>query len=405
MKRRNFLGAAGGAVANATALALLGRHAPGWAQGVGQRASSLAERILILIELKGGNDGLNTLVPYADPAYYQLRNSIGIKTDDVIKIDTRMGLHPELKPMLPLWEKGELGIVQGVGYPSPNLSHFRSIEIWETSSHANEYLDDGWVARAMKAGYAKQANFTAEGVLIGSSDFGPLAGARAVTLNNPEAFVSQARFAGQTPVLASGNAALQHMLKVEGDISVAAQGLRSDKFNFTTEFPQGQFGNGVRAAAQVVASQTGKGQGKAGVPVIMLTLGSFDTHQNQLGAHANLLRQLGEGMAALKSALVELGAWDRTLVMTFSEFGRRARQNNSGGTDHGTAAPHFVAGGAVRGGLYGQAPDLARLDAAQNLVYTTDFRQLYATVAQDWWGVAPERVVRGKFDPVKFLRA
>ena len=396
MKRRDFF--------NTTGLALLGSHAPGWAQSVGQRASSLAERILILIELKGGNDGLNTLVPYADPAYYQLRNSIGIKADDVIKIDTRVGLHPELKPMLPLWEKGELGIVQGVGYPSPNLSHFRSIEIWETSSHANEYLDDGWVARAMKAGYAKQANFTAEGVLIGSSDFGPLAGARAVTLNNPEAFVSQARFAGQTPVLASGNAALQHMLKVEGDISVAAQGLRSDKFNFTTEFPQGQFGNGVRAAAQVVASQTGKGQGKAGVPVIMLTLGSFDTHQNQLGAHANLLRQLGEGMAALKSALVELGAWDRTLVMTFSEFGRRARQNNSGGTDHGTAAPHFVAGGAVRGGLYGQAPDLARLDAAQNLIYTTDFRQLYASVAKDWWGVAPELVVRGKFDPVKFLR-
>ena len=396
MKRRDFF--------NTTGLALLGSHAPGWAQSVGQRASSLAERILILIELKGGNDGLNTLVPYADPAYYQLRNSIGIKADDVIKIDTRVGLHPELKPMLPLWEKGELGIVQGVGYPSPNLSHFRSIEIWETSSHANEYLDDGWVARAMKAGYAKQANFTAEGVLIGSSDFGPLAGARAVTLNNPEAFVSQARFAGQTPVLASGNAALQHMLKVEGDISVAAQGLRSDKFNFTTEFPQGQFGNGVRAAAQVVASQTGKGQGKAGVPVIMLTLGSFDTHQNQLGAHANLLRQLGEGMAALKSALVELGAWDRTLVMTFSEFGRRARQNNSGGTDHATAAPHFVAGGAVRGGLYGQAPDLARLDAAQNLIYTTDFRQLYASVAKDWWGVAPELVVRGKFDPVKFLR-
>ena len=404
MKRRNFLGAASAAALNATALttglALLGSHAPGWAQGVGQRASSLAERILILIELKGGNDGLNTVVPYADPAYYQLRNSIGIKADDVIKIDARVGLHPELKAVMPLWEQGELVIAQGVGYPNPNLSHFRSIEIWETSSKSNEYLDDGWVARAMKAGYDRQANFTAEGVLIGGNDLGPLAGARAVTLNNPEAFVSQARFAAQTPALADGNAALRHLLKVEGDIGTAAQGLRGDKFNFTTEFPQGQLGNGVRAAAQVVASQ----KGKAGVPVIMLTLGSFDTHQNQLGAHANLLRQLGEGMAALKSALVELGAWDRTLVMTFSEFGRRARQNNSGGTDHGTAAPHFIAGGAVRGGLYGQAPDLARLDAAQNLIYTTDFRQLYASVAKDWWGVAPELVVRGKFDPVKFLR-
>ena len=397
MKRRDFLAA----FSTATGSALLGRHAPGWAQGVGQRASSVADRILILVELKGGNDGLNTVVPYADPTYHQFRNSIGIKTDEVIKIDARLGLHPELKAAVPLWEKGELAIVQGVGYPSPNLSHFRSIEIWETSSKANEYLEDGWVSRAMKSGLAQRANFTAEGVLIGSSDFGPLAGARAVTLNNPEAFVNQARFAAPAPALAPGNAAMQHLLKVEDGISVAAQGLRGDKYNFSTEFPQGQFGNGVRAAAQVVASQ----KGKAGVPVIMLTLGSFDTHQNQLGTHANLLKQLGEGMAALKSALTELGAWDRTLIMTFSEFGRRARQNNSGGTDHGTAAPHFIAGGSVRGGLYGQAPDLARLDAAQNLQYTTDFRQLYATVAQDWWGVAPELVVRGKFDAIPFVRS
>ena len=397
MNRRDFLAT----FSTATGSALLGRHAPGWAQGVGQRASSVADRILILVELKGGNDGLNTVVPYADPTYHQFRNSIGIKTDEVIKIDARLGLHPELKAAVPLWEKGELAIVQGVGYPSPNLSHFRSIEIWETSSKANEYLEDGWVSRAMKSGLAQRANFTAEGVLIGSSDFGPLAGARAVTLNNPEAFVNQARFAAPAPALAPGNAAMQHLLKVEDGISVAAQGLRGDKYNFSTEFPQGQFGNGVRAAAQVVASQ----KGKAGVPVIMLTLGSFDTHQNQLGTHANLLKQLGEGMAALKSALTELGAWDRTLIMTFSEFGRRARQNNSGGTDHGTAAPHFIAGGSVRGGLYGQAPDLARLDAAQNLQYTTDFRQLYATVAQDWWGVAPELVVRGKFDAIPFVRS
>ena len=397
MKRRDFLAA----FSTATGGALLGRHAPGWAQGVGQRASSVADRILILVELKGGNDGLNTVVPYADPTYHQFRNSIGIKADEVIKIDARLGLHPELKAAVPLWEKGELAIVQGVGYPSPNLSHFRSIEIWETSSKANEYLEDGWVSRAMKSGLAQRANFTAEGVLIGSSDFGPLAGARAVTLNNPEAFVNQARFAAPAPALAQGNAAMQHLLKIEDGISVAAHGLRGDKYNFSTEFPQGQFGNGVRAAAQVVASQ----KGKAGVPVIMLTLGSFDTHQNQLGTHANLLKQLGEGMAALKSALTELGAWDRTLIMTFSEFGRRARQNNSGGTDHGTAAPHFIAGGSVRGGLYGQAPDLARLDAAQNLQYTTDFRQLYATVAQDWWGVAPELVVRGKFDAIPFVRS
>ena len=395
MKRRELLSL----FSSATGAALLSAHAPGWAQGASRRAASTTDRILILVELKGGNDGLNTVVPYADATYYQLRNSIAIKPADVIKLDERTGLHPELKAAQPLWDKGELAIVQGVGYPQPNLSHFRSIEIWETSSKSNEYLADGWVTRAMKAGFGAQTTFTAEGVLIGSNDFGPLAGARAVTLNNPEAFVNQARFA--MPTLATGNAALQHVLRVENDVSVAAAGLRGEKYNFTAAFPQGQFGNAVRAACQVVASQ----RGKAGVPVITLTLGSFDTHQNQPGAHANLLRQLGEGLAALKDGLTELGAWDRTMVMTFSEFGRRPRQNNSNGTDHGTVAPHFVAGGAVKGGLYGQAPDLMKLDSTQNVTWSTDFRQLYATVARDWWGVNPETVVRGQFEPVAFLRA
>jgi len=287
-----------------------------------------------------------------------------------------------------------------VGYPQPNLSHFRSIEIWETASNATEYLEQGWVARAMQAGYGARAPFTAEGVLIGRNDFGPLAGARAVSLNNPEAFLNQSRLAASAQV--RGNAALQHILQVENGVTQAADGLRGEKFAFATAFPAGAFGNGVRAACQVVASQRGK---DGGVPVITLSLGSFDTHQNQAGLHGNLLRQLAEGLAALKSALTEVGAWERTLVMTFSEFGRRPRQNGSGGTDHGTAAPHFVAGGAVRGGLYGQAPDLTRLDSNQNLAHTTDFRQLYATIAQQWWGVNPEAVVRGRFEPLKFLRS
>jgi uncharacterized protein (DUF1501 family) len=397
MKRRQFVSL----FSSATGAALLSAHAPGWAQAVAQRAGSSEDRILILVELKGGNDGLNTVVPFADGTYYQLRPVIGIKAEEVIRLDEKTGLHPELKALQPLWDKGELGIVQGVGYPQPNLSHFRSIEIWQTASKSTEYLADGWAARGMKAGYGAKRNFTAEGVLIGGGELGALTGARAVSLNNPEAFVNQSKFAHDMEASpAKGNLALKHLLQVESDINHAAQGLRGETYNFTTPFPTGAFGNGVKAAAQVVASQKGKG----GVPVITLTLGSFDTHQNQLGTHGNLLRQFAEGMAALKSALTELGAWDRTLVMTFSEFGRRARQNNSNGTDHGTVAPHFVAGGAVRGGLYGQPPDLTRLDATQNALYSTDFRQLYATIAKDWWGVSPDAVTRGNFEPVRFLR-
>lgn len=402
MKRRDFLTN----FSSATGAALLSAHAPGWAQAVANRSSSVQDRILILIELKGGNDGLNTVIPYADNAYYALRNTIGIKSEELIKLDEKVGLHPDLKAMLPFWEKNELAIVQGVGYPQANLSHFRSIEIWETASKSSEYLSDGWATRAMQAGLAAKAKFTAEGVLIGMNEFGPLAGAKAVSLNDPVAFVNQSKIARASDLTGNKyNAALTYLLKVENEILTAADGLKSDKYAFTTVFPQGQFGNGVAAAAQVVASQNNKIVANAGgVPVICLTLGSFDTHQNQLNSHANLLRQLAEGMVALKSALTELGAWDRTLVMTFSEFGRRAKQNSSGGTDHGTAAPHFVAGGAVRGGLYGQAPDLSRLDSNQNVVHTTDFRQMYTTVAQQWWGVNAEAVVRGKFESLKFLR-
>ena len=394
MKRRQLLHLGAGL----SGAALLGAHAPGLAQALPLRAAGATDRILILIELKGGNDGLNTVVPYTDPLYAQLRPTLALAPADVLRLDGSTGLHPELKPMLALWDKDELAIVQSVGYPQPNLSHFRSIEIWDTASNSGEYLADGWLARGMKAGLAGTPPFTAEGVRIGSSDFGPLAGARAIAMNNPAAFVEQARLA--SPRSAQGNAALQHLLRVEADVSQAAEGLRAQRHAFATAFPPGAFGNGVQAAAQVVASQ----RGRAGVPVLTLTLGSFDTHQNQLDLHASLLRQLAEGLVALRSALTELGAWDRTLVMTFSEFGRRPRQNQSNGTDHGTAAPHFIAGGAVRGGLYGQAAQLSRLDAAQNLAFTTDFRQLYAAIARDWWGVNPDSVVRGRFEPVRFLR-
>ena len=363
--------------------------------------NQIRHRVLVLVELKGGNDSLNTVIPYTNPIYAQLRPTIGIKTEEVIRIDSQQGLHPSLSPLVPIWEKNELAIVQGVGYPDPNLSHFRSIDIWNTASQSKEYLRDGWVARALHSGLqaASRKAFTTEGVLVGINEQGPLAGAEAISLRQTETFVAQSRLA--MPSDMASNVSLAHILGVEHAIVDAAQGLRGEKYAFKTEFPSGVFGQSVQTAAQIVAGQ----RGKAGVPVIVLSHGSFDTHVNQVGNHANLLKQLAEGLAALRTSLMEVGAWDSTLVMTYSEFGRRARQNQSNGTDHGTAASHFVMGGAVRGGLIGQAPDLARLDGSQNLVYTTDFRQLQATVAKGWWGVNPELVVRGKFDQLQLLRS
>jgi len=385
MKRREFLQASA-----AAGVAIL---APRFAAA----QSALPEgysRLLVLVELKGGNDGLNTVVPYADQAYYGLRPRIGIRRDDVLQLDGRTGLHPSLAPLMPLWQARELAVVQGVGYPSPNLSHFRSIEIWDTASRAEEYLSDGWLARAFAAAPVPK-KFAADGVVVGASELGPLAGggARAVALANTEQFLRQAKLA--QPVQAQGNRALVHLLKVEADVVQAAAGLNGNR-DFRTQFPQGPFGNAVKTAAQVVASD-------AGVAAVRITLNGFDTHQNQPGTHANLLRQLAEGLVALRAALQELGRWDSTLVVTYAEFGRRAQENGSNGTDHGTANAHFALGGRVKGGLYGEAPRLDRLEHG-NLVHAVDFRSVYATVLERWWGVPATGPLGGRFAALDLVK-
>jgi len=238
-------------------------------------------------------------------------------------------------------------------------------------------------------------SFAADGVIVGSSDLGPLAGtgARAVALANTEQFLRQAKMA-QPMQVAQGNRALAHLLKVEADVAQAASGLRGSHA-FRTEFPQGPFGQAVRTAAQVVA-------GNAGVAAVRLSLDGFDTHQNQPAPHANLLRQLAEGLAALRSALVELDRWNSTLVLTYAEFGRRAQENGSNGTDHGTANVHFALGGRVKGGFLGAAP---RLDRLKNGNLAVEFRSLYATVLERWWSVPSSGVLGGRFPPLDLLKS
>lgn len=352
--------------------------------------------LLILVELKGGNDGLNTVVPYADYAYYALRPRLAIPRDTVLQLDQRAGLHPALEPLMGIWKGRELAIVEGVGYPEPNLSHFRSIEIWDTGSNSSEYLGEGWLTRAFTATPTPKS-FAADAVIVGSAELGPFAGggARAIALTNTQQFLRQARLAA--PAAVARNAALGHVLRVEQDIVQAAAGLASDRV-FTTEFPRTPFGNAVRTTAQVVSS-------RSGVAAVKVSLNGFDTHSGQPAIHARLLKDLAEGLAALRLALVELGRWDSTLVMTYAEFGRRPRENGSNGTDHGTASAQFLLGGKVKGGLYGQPPALARLDGGGNLLYAVDFRDLYATVLEGWWGTDSARALKGRFAPLDVIRA
>ena len=385
MNRRDFLKtAAAGCVLS---------YVPGWAQGAAGAANF--GNLLILVELKGANDGLNTVVQYADPNYYSLRPRIAIKREEVVQLSDRAGLHPSLAPLLPLWQNKQMAVIESVGYPNANLSHFRSIEIWDTASNASEYLHDGWLARAFMANPVPKG-YLADGVVIGSNDMGPVENApKAVALANTDQFLRQAKFAEKGGY--AKNPALNHILKVENNIVEAAVGLNS-RYEFKTQFPQNAFGNQIKTAAQIAAN-------KSGVAALRVTLGGFDTHQNQTGTHANLMKTLAEGLVSLQAALEEIGRWNNTVVMTYSEFGRRARENQSGGTDHGTAAPQFVMGGKVKGGFYGQAPQLARLDGNGNIAYAVDFRDLYATVLERWWNVAAQPVLGGRYAGLDLLRA
>ncbi|MCP5268979.1 MAG: DUF1501 domain-containing protein [Zoogloeaceae bacterium] len=381
--RRRFLGfLTSGAVLAAMPM-------PGWPAVAGY------QRLLVLVELKGGNDGLNTIVPFADPAYAALRPRLALERHSLLQLDERTGAHPQLAPLQAIWQQRELAIVQSVGYPDANLSHFRSIEIWDTASRSNQYLEEGWLGRTF-AGKAPPASYAADGVAVGSADLGPLAGAhaRTVAIANARQFQQLARTA--QPRDGQGGGALQHLLKVEEDIAVAAQRL-SSSYQFKTQFPDGAFGESVKAACQIVAGGTG-------VAAIRLSLNGFDTHQNQPAKHADLLRQLAEGLLALRSAMQELGRWNETLVMTYGEFGRRAKENQSNGTDHGTAAPQLVLGGRVAGGLFGEAPRLNQLDGNGNLPFAVDFRSLYATVLEDWWGMPSNTVLGGRFERLPLLR-
>ena len=343
-----------------------------------QAASGLRHRVLLLVELKGGNDGLNMVAPVADPLYHRLRPNLAIAKDAALPLKDGLAFNPVLKPLMDSWHSGDLAIARGIGYPQPNRSHFRSIEIWETASNSQETLQEGWVAGLLKGNVGRAA----DGIVIGDYEFGPLEGGamRNVIFDKPEQFIAQAK--RMQAIEAQSGGALGHLLRVRGEL-LGATGELAPIFahppQLAVEFPSFAFGQQAKVAAQLIAAD-------AGVPVLKIAQRSYDTHVNQRATHDRLLGQLAETLAALRRALIAAGRWNDVLVMTYSEFGRRAAENASRGTDHGTAAPHLLMGGRVKGGFHGAQPRLDSLDAG-DLKFTTDYRQLYATVARRWWGI------------------
>jgi uncharacterized protein (DUF1501 family) len=338
-------------------------------------------RILLLVELKGGNDGLNMVVPYADPLYRALRPSIGLARERVLQLDERVGLHPRLEPLMEAWQARDLAIVQGVGYPDPNRSHFRSIEIWDTASSSNRTLGEGWVARALEHA-ALPGGAGVDGIVIDTNAL-PLAGAdlRTIVMQDAEAFLRQTQALKDDPVDDGGNLALRHLLAVRREVNAAAAGLR-EKLQVAPRpdraYASSPFGQQLDLATRVIAG---------GVPVraVKIALTGFDTHANQAPTHEALLAVLAEGLAIFRRNMIVAERWDRVVVLTYSEFGRRAGENASAGTDHGAAAPLFVMGGRVKGGMHGSYPSLADLEDG-DLRHTVDFRDVYSSIAQGCWG-------------------
>jgi len=347
-----------------------------------QQNTSQKNKILLLVELKGGNDALNTLVPYEDSNYYRLRPKLGIKANQVLKLGNGLGMNPAMKALMPEWQAGDMAWVQGIGYPQPNRSHFRSIEIWETASKSNQYLDDGWVAQLFDKHNSKKS-IELQGITVGS-DAGPLEGDtfNGLLMQDKASFLSLTKQFKAVQASTTNNA-LSYVLGVQNNIHNNAQ-IISEKLQKApvtgVTFPKNKFAKQLETTAQIILSGMN-------VPVYKVELGSFDTHNNQAKRHARLLNQLSEGLAAFSTAMKKANLWDDVLIVTYSEFGRRAIENKSGGTDHGTAAAHFALGGRVNGGVHngliGKTPSLTDLDN-NDLKYTTDFRSYYRTIASQW---------------------
>jgi uncharacterized protein (DUF1501 family) len=396
MNRRDFLKlgllATGGFALPAAAAPRADFSPTGPRRGARGRDAPVApSRALVLVELNGGNDGLNTIIPYADRRYAELRPRLAIARDSVLTLSDQLGLHPALEPLLPAWRDKELAIVLGVGYPEPNRSHFRSIEIWDTASRADETLTEGWLARLF-ARHPLPAGYAAHSAVFGRGE-GPMSGPhmRNLVLHDPQRFLQAAGKLRELPA-AAHNAALAHLLVVHNETHQAA-GVMQERLRATAEltarFPATRLGRELEAAARLLVAH-------APIAVIKVSHGSFDTHSQQRATHERLLKELAEALAAFRMALKQERLWDQTLVLTYSEFGRRVAENGGQGTDHGTAAPHFLLGGRVRGGFHGQQPSLARL-ADGDLVHHVDFRSLYATVARHWWGAGGEFLGRHEF--------
>ena len=354
-------------------------------------------RALVVVQLSGGNDGLSTVVPFGDDAYGRARTALRVA--EPLKLDEHVGLHPNLDRWLPLFREGRLAIVQGASYPEPNRSHFKALDIWHTADARGRSLDTGWLGRAIdrECGERPDPNLV---VQVGKGATYALAARRhkPVAFENADAYRWQGR-PGDERAFDGCNGACGEGSDVQRwlhDMAIAARSSSAQvravvsRYRPKAEYPKSRLAGDLHTVAALL-------DGGLGTRVAYVDRGGFDTHSRQKDGHDQLMREIGDALAAFQADVAAHGHADRVLTIVFSEFGRRVVENASGGTDHGVAGPMFLLGNPVKGGLHGTHPSLTDLDEG-DLQMTTDFRSVYAAVLQRWLE-APAAAVLGREYP------
>jgi uncharacterized protein (DUF1501 family) len=366
---------------------------------------------LVVIQMGGGNDGLNTVVPYAQQQYYQSRPTLALQPSEILPIDGEVGLHQSMTGLLNLFKSNNAAILQGVGYPNPNRSHYQSTLIWESASTDNS-LPGGWLGRYLDAAAKVDANVKA--VNVGGLLPLTLTGwtQNALSINSLGRFRVLPVASGSTQDEATlkamqevactacqeYNSLVSAMMQSGLDAMAASDVITQAAAGYQTSapYPKDDFGNRMKLAAQIATSNMNP-------KIVYVELGGFDTHANQKNTQANLLKTLSDGIAAFYQDISDKGRANDTLIMTFSEFGRRVKENGNRGTDHGTAEPLFVVGGKVSTNLYGAYPSLSDLDQG-DLKFNVDFREFYASVLDDWLGIDSASILGQTYEKLNVLR-
>jgi len=388
MKRRQFL-------KNSLAIGLGSALIPRWIQPLLANSDTLRDkgqnRILVILNLGGGNDGLNTIIPFTDDNYYNLRPNIAIPQNEVIPISDSLGFNPALAPLLDLWNKENIAIVQNVGYSQQDLSHFRSTDIWRSGSDVDQFISTGWVARYLETLYSDYVENPPEEPMSlqqGSTDGLLLTGNEGVPgviVDDPSIFYNLVNETyeneyNNVPPETIGGDELSYVRQIDNN-SFAYAGViqaAAEMGQNTVEYPNNSMGTQLSIIAKLLS-------GGLYTPIFLTHQYGYDTHNNQLNDQNNLLSVLSSSIGPFFQDLANLGLKDRVVLLTTSEFGRRPFENGSNGTDHGTAAPQLVIGSKVKGGIYGSNPNMTEFDSNANLLHEFDFRQLYATILSEWF--------------------